>query len=82
LLGILLRLTTDRSQTKFHTSGNLLDNGTEALYNAGGVISTPVSGNTFTGTFHNVPQQVTAAAANKAVPTKTEPEAKGSTASA
>ncbi|KAF7594760.1 hypothetical protein BBP40_008467 [Aspergillus hancockii] len=68
--------------TKFHTAGDWPVNGTETLYNTGGVISTPISGNTFTWMFHNVPHPVTAAATNKAVPTKSQSEAKSSATSA
>ncbi|KAE8344891.1 hypothetical protein BDV24DRAFT_171387 [Aspergillus arachidicola] len=68
--------------TKFHGPGQLPANGTETLYNTGGVISTPVSGNTFTWTIHDVPHPVTAAATNKAVPTKSESGGKSATATA
>ncbi|OGM42327.1 hypothetical protein ABOM_007886 [Aspergillus bombycis] len=70
------------NQTKFHGPGKLPANGTETLYNTGGVISTPVSGNTFTWTIHDSPRPITAAATNKAVPTKTESSGNSATATA
>ncbi|EIT81610.1 hypothetical protein AO1008_02433 [Aspergillus oryzae 100-8] len=68
--------------TRFHGPGQLPANGTETLYNTGGVISTPVSGNTFTWTIHDIPHPVTAAATNKAVPTKSESGGKSVTTTA
>ncbi|KAE8383860.1 hypothetical protein BDV26DRAFT_2566 [Aspergillus bertholletiae] len=70
------------NQTKFHGPGKLPPNGTESLYNLGGVISTPVSGNVFTWTVHNEPRTITAAATNKAVPTKSESGGQSATTTA
>ncbi|KAE8352409.1 hypothetical protein BDV28DRAFT_161842 [Aspergillus coremiiformis] len=70
------------NETQFHTGGKFPPNGTETLYNTGGVISTPVSGNTFTWTFHNLAHPITAAATNKAVPTKSESGGKAVTSTA
>ncbi|KAE8363827.1 hypothetical protein BDV27DRAFT_3616 [Aspergillus caelatus] len=68
--------------TEFHGPGKLPANGTETLYNTGGVVSTPVSGNTFTWTIHDSPRPITAAATNKAVPTKSESGGKSDTTTA
>ncbi|KAE8137798.1 hypothetical protein BDV38DRAFT_83953 [Aspergillus pseudotamarii] len=68
--------------TAFHGPGELPPNGTETLYNTGGVISTPISGNTFTWTIHDIPRPITAAATNKAVPTRSESGGKSATATA
>ncbi|KAE8420255.1 hypothetical protein BDV36DRAFT_281582 [Aspergillus pseudocaelatus] len=68
--------------TEFHGPGKLPANGTETLYNTGGVVSTPVSGNTFTWTIHDSPRPITAAATNKAVPTKSESGSKSDTTTA
>ncbi|KAF5855266.1 hypothetical protein ETB97_009555 [Aspergillus alliaceus] len=67
------------NQTKYHTPGKLPVNGTESLYNTGGVISTPVSGNISIWTMRDVLYPITAAATNKAVPTKSESGDKGAT---
>lgn len=49
--------------TQFYKPGDLPANGTETLSNTGGVISTPISGSTFTWTLGTVPHPVTAMAA-------------------
>lgn len=43
----------------FYKPGGFPDNGTETLYNTGGVISTPISGATFTWTYGSIEHPVT-----------------------
>ncbi|OJK03270.1 hypothetical protein ASPACDRAFT_40593 [Aspergillus aculeatus ATCC 16872] len=53
--------------TQFYKPGDLPANGTETLSNTGGVISTPISGSTFTWTLGTVPHPITAMAATATV---------------
>lgn len=63
----------------FYKPNNLPKNGTETLYNSGGVLSTPVSGATFTWTADSLLHAITAASTNNIV-SATGAGAQGATA--